>query len=52
MTTDDFFKKMEDHATAEGIRLRKPTQGKPRVIGTARGMVIVILLAAKIAYHS
>lgn len=51
MTTDDFFKKMEDHATAEAIRLRKPTHGKLRLIGTAIGVVIVILLAAWMAYH-
>jgi hypothetical protein len=51
MTTDDYLKKMEDHAAAEGTRLRKPTLGKPRLIGTAIGVVIVILLAAWMAYH-
>jgi hypothetical protein len=49
--TDEFFKKMEDHATAEGIRLRKPTHGKLRLIGTAIGVVVVILLAVWVAYH-
>ena len=51
MTTDDFFRKMEDHAAAEGLRLRKPTYGKLRLIGIAIGVVIVILLAAWMAYH-
>ena len=49
--TDEFFKKMEDHATAEGIRLRNPTYGKLRLIGTAIGVVVVILLAVWMAYH-
>ena len=49
--SDEFFKKMEDHATAEGIRLRKPTYGKLRVIGTAIGVVVVILLAVWMTYH-
>jgi hypothetical protein len=49
--TDEFFEKMEDHATAEGIRLRKPTRGKLRLIGTAIGVVVVILLAIWMAYH-
>jgi hypothetical protein len=48
---DEFFKKMEDHATAEGIRLRKPTHGKLRLIGTAIGVVVVILLAIWMTYH-
>jgi hypothetical protein len=49
--TDEFFKKMEDHAAAEGTRLRKPTHGKLRLIGTAIGMVVVVLLAVWMAYH-
>ena len=49
--TDAFSKKMEDHATAEGIRLREPTHGKLRLIGTAIGVVVVILLAVWMAYH-
>ena len=40
-----FFKKLEDHATAEAIRLRKPTYGRLRLIRTAIGVVVVILLA-------
>jgi hypothetical protein len=47
----DFFKKMEDRGTAEGIRLRRPTHGKLRLIGTAIGVVIVILLAVWMMYH-
>jgi hypothetical protein len=48
---NEFFKKMEDHAKAEGVRLRKPTHGKLRLIGTAIGVVVVILLAVWMAYH-
>jgi len=36
---------MESHATAEGERLRKSNDGKLRLIGTALGIVVVILLA-------
>jgi hypothetical protein len=49
--TDEFFNKMEDQATAEGIRLRKPTHGKLRLIGAAIGVVVVILLAMWLAYR-
>lgn len=48
---DEFFKKMEGHATAEGIRLRQPNHGKLRLIGTAIGVVVVILLAIWMAHH-
>jgi len=33
--TDEFFKKMENRAGAEAIRLHKPNYGKRRLIGTA-----------------
>ncbi|HZC23471.1 MAG TPA: hypothetical protein VE866_09040 [Candidatus Binatia bacterium] len=49
--TDEFFKKMEDHAKAEGVFLGKPTHGKLRLIGTAIGVVVVILLAIWMAHH-
>ena len=49
--TDEFFKKMEHHAAAEVIRLRKPTHGKLRLIGTAIGILVVILLAVWLADH-
>jgi hypothetical protein len=45
------FKKMEGHAAAEAIRLRKPNHGKLHLIGPAIGVVIVVLLAAWMAYH-
>ena len=46
-----FLKKMEDHADAEAFRLRKPTHGKLRLIGSAIGVAIVVLLAIWMAYH-
>jgi hypothetical protein len=49
--TEDSSDGLEDHATAEGIRLREPTHGKLRLIGTAIGVVVVILLAVWMAYH-
>jgi hypothetical protein len=49
--TNGFFKKMEDHAAAEAIRLDKPNHGKLRLIGTAIGVVVVVLLAMWVAYH-
>jgi len=49
--TDGFFKKMEDRATADAVRLRRPTHGKLRLIGTAIGVLVVILLAAWMAHH-
>lgn len=48
---DEFFEKMEDHTTAEGVRLRKPNYGKLRLIGTAIGVVVVILLAIWLSCH-
>jgi len=52
MMTDDFFKNMEDKATAENIRFRKPTHGKLRIIGMAIGVVVVTLITAWMASHS
>ena len=49
--TDEFIKKMEDYAATEAIRLRKPTHGKLRLIGTAIGVLVVILLAVWMAHH-
>jgi hypothetical protein len=48
---DELLKKMENHATAEAIRLRKPTHGRLRLIGTAIGVLVVVLLALWMAYH-
>lgn len=44
--TDEFFKKMENHAEAEAIKLHKPNYGKLRLIGTAIGVIVVILPGA------
>jgi hypothetical protein len=49
--TNQFLKKMENHAAAEAIRLSKSNRGKLRLIGTAIGVVVVVLLALWIAYH-
>jgi hypothetical protein len=46
--TNEFARKMENHATAEAIR---KSTGKPRLIGTVVGIILVILLALWIAYH-
>jgi hypothetical protein len=49
--TNEFLKKMENHATAEATRLGKSNHGKLRLIGTAIGIVVVVLLALWMAYH-
>jgi len=49
--TDEFFEKIEDRAKGEGIFWRKATHGKLRLIGTATGVVVVILLAVWMAHH-
>jgi len=49
--TDEFFEKMEDRAKGEGIFWRKATHGKLRLIGTATGVVVVILLTVWMAHH-
>jgi hypothetical protein len=48
---DEFLKKMENHATAEAIRLGKSNHGKLRLIGAAIGIVVVILLALWMAHR-
>ena len=48
---DEFFKKMEGRAAAEAIGLRKPNHGKLHLIGTAIGVVVVVLLAAWMACY-
>jgi hypothetical protein len=49
--TNEFYKKMEDHARTEGTRLRNPTHGKLRLIGLAIGVVVVIPLASWMEYN-
>lgn len=49
--TDEFLKKVERRAAADAIRLQKPTYGKLRLIGTAIGILVVILLAVWLAHH-
>jgi hypothetical protein len=50
--TNQFLKKMENHATREATRLDKGNHGKLRLIGTAIGIVVVVLVALWMAYHS
>lgn len=47
----EFVKKMEHHAAAEAVRLQKPNHGKLRLIGSAIGILVVILLAVWMAHH-
>jgi len=49
--TKEFSKNMEDYAAAEATRLRKSNGGKLRLIGTAIGILVVILVALWMAYH-
>jgi hypothetical protein len=49
--TNEFLKKMENHAAREAIRLGKSNHGKLRLIGTAIGFVVVVLVALWMAYH-
>lgn len=49
---NEFSEKMEDYAAAEATLLRKSSRGKLRLIGTAIGILVVILLALWMAYHS
>lgn len=48
---NEFLGKMENHAAAEAARLRKSNHGKLRLIGTAIGILIVILVAFWMSYH-
>ena len=49
--TNEFLKKVENHAATEATRLSKSNHGKLRLIGTAIGIVVVALLAVWMAYH-
>jgi hypothetical protein len=48
--TNAFLRRMENHAATEATRLRKSSRGRLRLIGTAIGIVIVILLALWMAH--
>ena len=43
--TDEFLRKMENHAATEAIGLRKRNSGRLRLIGIAIGIVVVTLVA-------
>ena len=49
--TNEFSKKMQNHAATEATRLSKNNHGKLRLIGTAIGIVVVALLVVWMAYH-
>lgn len=49
--TNQFLGKMENCAAAEGTRLRRSNHGKLRLIGTATGILVVILLGLWMAYR-
>jgi hypothetical protein len=49
--TNEFLKKMENQAAREATRLGKSSHGKLRLIGTAIGIVVVVLVALWMAYH-
>jgi hypothetical protein len=49
--TKEFLRKTENHAATEATRLRKSNRGRLRLIGTALGIVVVILVALWLAYH-
>jgi hypothetical protein len=49
--TDEFLKKIENHAAGEASRLGESNHGKLRLIGTAIGIVVVVLVALWMAYH-
>jgi hypothetical protein len=49
--TNEFLRKMENHAAAEAIGLRKRNYGRLRLLGIAIGIVVVTLVAFWMAYH-
>lgn len=42
---DELSKKAEKYAADEGVRLSKSNHGKPRLIGYAIGIIVVIFIA-------
>jgi hypothetical protein len=49
--TDEFLRKMENHAATEAIGLRKRNSGRLRLLGIAIGIVVVTLVGLWMAYH-
>jgi hypothetical protein len=49
--TNEFLRKMENYAATEAIRLQQSSHGKLRIIGTAIGILVVILVALWMSYH-
>lgn len=49
--SNEFLRKMEDYVLTEAKRLSKTNRGKLRLIGTALGIVVVILVGLWIANH-
>ena len=44
-------RKMEKNAADEAVRMRESSNGKLRIIGTAIGILVVILVALWMEYH-
>jgi hypothetical protein len=49
--TNEFLRKMENHAATEAVASRKRNFGKLRLIGIAIGIIVVILVAFWLAQH-
>lgn len=49
--TNQFLRKMENYAAAEGTRLSRSDHGKLRLIGTAIAILVFILLGLWMAYR-
>jgi len=48
---NELLRKMEKNAAAEAARMREPSNGKLRIIGTAIGSLVVLLVALWIEHH-
>ena len=44
-------RKMEKNAADEAVRMRESSNGKLRIIGTAIGILVVIMVALWMEYH-
>jgi hypothetical protein len=49
--TKEVLKKLENHAATEATGLRQSNHGRIRLISTAIGIIVVILVALWLTYH-